>query len=96
VRQSGRSAVLRLRGELDLASANQLEAAIRHLQDPVEVVIDLGGLTFLDMAGLRVLITAHDDAARAGQRFVLANVSKPIRRVLSLAAADTVLPVSGR
>jgi anti-sigma B factor antagonist len=93
VRQSERSTVLSVEGELDLASSGQLEDAIRRLGGDAELlVIDLEKLRFIDMAGLRVLLAAHQEAARAGRRVVLANVRDPIRRTLTLAQVDGLLP----
>jgi anti-anti-sigma factor len=60
------------RGELDLATAGRLEAA---LADPggERFLVDLRGLTFMDSTGVRTLLQATEDAARAGSdlRFVI-------------------------
>lgn len=94
VRETERSTVLYVDGELDLASARQLEEAISRARRsaPELVVLDLEKLEFIDMAGLRVLTSAHQLATQEGQGLVLANVPDQIRRVLVLAEADELLP----
>ena len=66
VRQSDeRSTVLVLKGELDVASATELVAAVEQLR-PLEFppVLDLGAVTFIDSAGLRGLLTVRDEVLR--------------------------------
>lgn len=51
-----RRCVLHVQGELDHATAPMLSAAIDPLTDRIgDVTIDVGGLGFIDAAGLRVL-----------------------------------------
>jgi anti-sigma B factor antagonist len=52
-----------LRGELDLATAGRLEAAIEQAGSPV--MLDLSGLTFMDSTGVRVLLQAAERAPGA-------------------------------
>ena len=48
------------RGELDMASAPELEQAIMpRLQDGAWVLLDLRSLDFIDSSGLRVVVGAH-------------------------------------
>jgi anti-sigma B factor antagonist len=60
---------LTLRGELDLATAPELEELVNaRLDDGQEVVVDLRGLEFMDSSGVRVLVAAHARAARNDAR----------------------------
>ena len=95
VDRSGERTVLHLEGELDLGSSPQLEAAIaRVLQaGTAAVVVDVRGLRFVDMAGLRVLLAGQERAEREGRRLVLSGMREPIRRVLALAQVTDVLDV---
>jgi anti-anti-sigma factor len=60
------------RGELDLATAGQLEAALAQAEGRA-LLVDLRGLTFMDSTGVRTLLQATEDAAGAGAtlRFIL-------------------------
>jgi anti-anti-sigma factor len=61
-----------VRGELDLASSERLEAALLAAGDH-STLVDLRGLTFMDSTGVRTLLQANEDAASAGSelRFLL-------------------------
>ena len=54
VERRGRAAVVRLTGELDIATRPVLEETLHAIDG--EVVIDLRGLTFLDSDGLQMLL----------------------------------------
>ena len=63
---------LTLRGELDLATAPELEQLVNeHIDAGQEVVVDLRGLEFMDSSGIRVLVAAHARAGRTGARLVV-------------------------
>ena len=63
---------LTLRGELDLATAPELEQiVIERIDSGREVVVDLRGLEFMDSSGIRILVAAHARAGRAGTRLVV-------------------------
>jgi anti-anti-sigma factor len=53
----GRPSVLRVRGEIDVSTAQQFRTSLEEAvcSDPT-VVIDMGGVTFFDASGLRVLL----------------------------------------
>ncbi|MBA2699285.1 MAG: STAS domain-containing protein [Nocardioidaceae bacterium] len=56
-----------------------------------DVVIDMGALESIDAAGLGMLTAAHLRAERSGQRLLLRNCSKEIRRVLAVTRLNRVL-----
>jgi anti-sigma B factor antagonist len=77
-----RSGKVILKGELDLATVPALEDAIAHLTSPgCSVILDLTGLTFMDGSGVRCLIKTWKTS---GQRVVLLNPSRAVRRLLEL------------
>ena len=57
--RSGTSEVIELAGELDMATAPQLEAVLDEmLIIPDSIVVDVERLTFIDSSGLRLLLRA--------------------------------------
>jgi anti-sigma B factor antagonist len=58
------TAVVVAEGELDVATAPQLEAVLRSQSGPV--VVDLRPLRFIDAAGLRVLLAADQRSRQNG------------------------------
>lgn len=86
--------LLALRGELDLATVPVLEDALQNAERSHDlVVVDLRDLTFLDSAGLHVLIGAEQRARRSGARLVLVQGPPQVRRLLELTGAIEQLHV---
>jgi anti-anti-sigma factor len=80
-----RSVSLRLVGELDLASRDELRASLLAAEESAAVVsIDLTDLDFIDCAGLTVLHDAAARAVRSGRKLVLIGGSGQVQRVLDL------------
>jgi len=77
------SGVLRLAGVLDLRGVRAIEPALRELRSATvaigELVIDLAGVTFADVAGLRAVMLA---ARAAGARIELQSASAQVRRLV--------------
>jgi len=59
--ETGNPSVLRVQGEIDLATADQLgEALTQALSASQTVVVDMAGVTFIDGAGLRAIVQAAE------------------------------------
>ena len=82
---------LRLRGELDVATAPQLQACLSTVEGDVEV--DCGAVTFIDLDGLRVLVTSQRCGQDRGTNLRIVNPSSCVVRLLGLTGFDTVLDV---
>ena len=78
------TAVLILRGSLDIDTAPALKANLNRLVERPEprVVVDLAGLDFCDSMGIGVLVTAHSRALERGGWVHLAAPSGFLRRLL--------------
>jgi anti-sigma B factor antagonist len=88
------AARLKLTGDLDLATADHARAAIRSAQDESRILIcDLAELSFIGVAGLRVLMEAAADAERTGRRLIVANSPPILTRMLRLLRLDHALEV---
>jgi anti-anti-sigma factor len=74
-----------LEGELDLASGGPLQARLRALQRAhATVCLDLSRLSFIDCAGLQVLVEALEVAAADGALQISADLPVPVRRLIEL------------
>jgi anti-sigma B factor antagonist len=90
-----RDGVLLVAGELSLAEAPILE---RHLADVLEtatstVVVDLGGVEFIDSTGLSVLVRAQQQATERGVAFGVRNPRAQAHRLLSLTGLEERLTI---
>jgi anti-sigma B factor antagonist len=79
-----------LAGELDLASAPQIEEELDRIEqeNPSMILLDLRELEFMDSTGLRAILTADARAREAGRRFVVVRGSKNIQRVFEVTRLD--------
>ena len=82
-----------LSGEYDLMRADELQAALTESADVAEVVADFSDVSFLDSAGIRALVNAHDWLAERSVVLVVAGASPFVRRVLEVTALDTLIDV---
>jgi anti-sigma B factor antagonist len=78
--------VLTLTGELDLASAPELDRRLRELEraNPGRLLIDLSGLEFMDSSGIALLIRAQRSASDNGHRLSLRRGPRQIERLFEL------------
>jgi anti-anti-sigma factor len=86
-------ALLRLEGELDLASAGRLEDALRAAEanGPECLVVDLRGLSFIDSSGLRLLLMAGERARKDDRRLVVVRGPSEVDRIFEITGADQQL-----
>jgi anti-anti-sigma factor len=90
---SGSERVIRLRGELDIDSAPDLERVLlRSRPARQRVVLDLSELEFMDSTGLRVLLRARAVADDGGWEVVLRDVPPTIRRLFDMTGVHEALP----
>jgi anti-sigma B factor antagonist len=95
VRDAERVRVM-LRGELDLAGAPTVAESLRSLCERRQpVLLDLDELEFIDMSGLRVLLTAAEEASRDGWDLTVTGGSPAVRRLIALVHVDGELPRDG-
>jgi stage II sporulation protein AA (anti-sigma F factor antagonist) len=86
--------VVRVGGELDIATAPRLASALlRHRAAGERLVVDLSSLQFMDSTGLRVLLRARRAADEGGWQICLRDVPPTIERLFSLAGVKDVLPI---
>ena len=91
--RDGDGTVLRLAGELDLATADQLRARLADAAAVRRVVVDLAGLDFLDVAGLNTLLEANRNLAAHGGRLLLRRPRPMVLRMLGLLGLDDAVEI---
>ena len=88
---------LRVRGELDIATAPRLaEATESQLsQQPQSLVVDLTDATFLDSSGARTLavIARRATAAGVSLEVVCPRANRPVRLVVDLLDLRALVPI---
>jgi anti-anti-sigma factor len=90
--------LLLLSGELDLASARELEDCVRELsaRPPGELVLDLAGLEFVDSAGLSALLRVRALCQEQMWEFCLLPAERPVHRLFEITRLTSRLPFRSR
>jgi anti-sigma B factor antagonist len=86
---------LRLRGEIDVATAPGLRERLSALLRPGMglVILDLSGVSFCDASGLGVLVGSHRRALMMGVTLRLTALPPPLARLLRIHGLDRVLTI---
>jgi anti-anti-sigma factor len=97
VERDGRELVVRLFGDLDIASAKRLEDELVRAtaSDASAVTLDLGGLSFIDSTGLRVLVFAANRTVMSRKRFKVVHASNPVKEAWETAGLERAFPLGG-
>jgi anti-sigma B factor antagonist len=82
--RDGAMVVIALTGELDLATAPQLERAIPPISPGETLVIDLRGLSFLDSSGLHALMRLDVAARDEGWSLAVVRGGPDVQRILDI------------
>ena len=94
-RTNRRTALVALRGELDLLTVSKFAEVLDRLEPQADgvrhVVLDLRGLTFMDMTGLRELIRQNEFARSNRHNLAVVRGTDAIQRVLKLTGVDDML-----
>jgi anti-sigma B factor antagonist len=81
--------VLRLEGELDLVTADRVQARLDEAAGSRSaVLVDLSGVEFLDSTGLRLLVSADLRAKQEGWRLLLRRGPSHVHRVFEIALLE--------
>jgi anti-anti-sigma factor len=86
------------RGELDMATVEAVEQELRRLRESGfrSIVLDLGGLTFMDSSGLHLVIRWAAEASRDAFAFEIEPGPPAVHRIFELAAVTDQLPFRTR
>lgn len=81
-------------GELDMASAGELEAAVDELRSPTTtaITLDLSGVVFIDSTGLRAVLAGHKLCTQEGYAFNLIPGPPAVQRLFELTGLLDSLP----
>jgi anti-sigma B factor antagonist len=92
----GSSALVRIRGDLDLQVVDQVTEALARIEsaEPELLVIDLSRLTFMDSTGMGAVAAAHARAEEDGRRFALVRPPGGVRQAFDRTRLDEVITIS--
>jgi anti-anti-sigma factor len=93
----GRLAV-RVRGEIDLANAQLLQQRLADAIDggALDLVLDVSGVSFCDVAALNVILRTRSKLSSRGGRLTLIGPCNPLKIMIRALALEGELPVTTR
>ena len=90
-------ALVRVRGEIDLATAPALRQAVQELFDgpltPGLITLDLSAVSVIDSTGLSMVVALHQQARSRGAELVVGSPSSSVLRILELTGLRSIIPV---
>ncbi|MGA7341168.1 MAG: STAS domain-containing protein [Terracidiphilus sp.] len=85
--------IFRLAGPLTLANLFELQDALRKEPQPRVTVLDLGGVPYMDSAGMGAIINYYVHCQKKGATLVVAGVSSRVMELFKMTKVDTVIPL---
>ena len=80
-------------GEFELDSAEMVRTTLgEHIDEYRSVVLDLGGVTFMDSSGLRAAIEASKAATDRGLRFAVVPGPPAVQRTFAITGTAAMFP----
>ena len=92
-RRDPESLVISLNGEADLSTVEMLQSALAEAEasDAKRIVVDLGGLEFIDSRGLRALAKAQAASRADSDRLRFRPGGQQVRRVMEVTGLEREL-----
>lgn len=93
--EAGATIVIRLAGELDLASTPDLAREVGRALDahPHSIALDLSDLTFVDSIGAQAILVGGERARSRGCQFTVRSPRRHVLRTLQLTCVDQLIPI---
>jgi anti-sigma B factor antagonist len=91
----GQVAVATMPVEIDLVNADQVREDLLSLlnRSPAALIVDMGGTTFCDSAGVNALVRAYKRAAASGAQMRLVVTAPNVQRVLGITGVDRLIGI---
>jgi len=95
VRWQGDAAVVEVVGDVDLGRAPELQKALLEVADrrPSRIVVDLGGVAYMDSSGVASLVKLLSRTRRCGIHLSLAALTQRVRGVFEITRLDEVFDI---
>jgi anti-anti-sigma factor len=86
--------VMRLEGKLSLETVHNFIQTLRPELAP-RLILDMGGVSFLDSAGVGALVQLFVHRRNQGQAFAVTSLTKQSNAVIQVAGLSKLLPIHG-
>ena len=95
IEREGSTLVAVASGRVDSANASQFQEELGAVNDGSGsgVVLDLGGLSYISSAGLRVILMVAKTLRSANTNFVVCSPTEPIREIFEISGFSQIIPI---
>ncbi len=95
IERQGGTLIAVANGRVDSTNAGvfQEELTVATTGDDPSVVLDLGGLSYISSAGLRVILLVAKTLQGMEAKFAVCSPSDPIREIFEISGFDQIIPV---
>lgn len=95
IKTDGGKTVLHVSDQMVAADRGEFDGLMPRLFGgrPTTIEVDFQGLTFMDSAGLGMLLTLREQAERNGASVALVRPQGAVKEMLELACFDTLFPI---
>jgi anti-sigma B factor antagonist len=87
--------VVRVEGDVDLSTSRELQGELRRVvgESPRKMVVDLGGVPYMDSSGVATLVETMQLARRNETHLILAALKERVRSIFEIARLDSVFTI---
>ena len=97
VRREGDAVVASVKGEIDLHNSPQVRGQLLKFleeQKPKKLVLNLGGVPYMDSSAIAVLVEALQKMRKAGGKIYLTDLQPRVKGLLEIARLDSIFVIS--
>ena len=93
MQQRPEPAIVRVTGDVDIATRHELHGAFQSVRDNPRVIVDLTGLSYIDSTAIEQLFRAEKRSAEIHGRLVIVARNQRLIRLLSIAGITARAPI---
>src|SRR5881628_3291131 len=93
VRREGDAVVASIKGEIDLHNSPQVRTQLLKFLDeqkPKKLILNLGGVPYMDSSAIAVLVEALQKLRKAGGKIYLTDLQSRVKGLLEIARLDSI------
>ena len=97
IRHQGDAVIATVKGEIDLHNSPQVRTVLLKFveeQKPKKLIINLGGVAYMDSSAIAVLVEALQKMRKTGGKIYLTDLQPRVKGLLEIARLDTIFAIA--
>jgi anti-sigma B factor antagonist len=93
--QNNSVSIVAVKGDVDLNSSRELQGELRDVlkSGPSRMIVDLGGVPYMDSSGVATLVEAMQLSRKKGTKLVLCAMGEKVQSIFEIARLDKVFTI---